>query len=88
MTKGITPWDVVVKIHNTTQQFSAKSGASEKAKKAAKALLDKELKEIFKGVSYKYTSNTFGSMRVLGSKTGQLWDNIKRLFRCNYLIIE
>ena len=80
MTKGITPWDVVVKIHNTTQQFSAKSGASDRAKKAAKALLDKELREIFKGVSYKYTSNTFGSMRVLGSKTGQLWNNIKRLF--------
>lgn len=80
MTTGITAWDVIVKIHNTTGEFIVKPTASDKAKKVAKAALDKELTEIYKGVSAKYSKNTFGSMRVLGSKTGELWNNIKKLF--------
>ena len=80
MTTGITSWDVVVKIHNTIEEVKSKHAASTKAKKAQKELMDKELTEIYKGVSGKYSKLTFGSMRVLGSKTGKIWDNIKRLF--------
>ena len=80
MTTGITSWDVVVKIHNTIEEVKSKPAASTKAKKAQKELMDKELTEIYKGVSGKYSKLTFGSMRVLGSKTGKIWDNIKRLF--------
>ena len=76
MTTGTTAWDIVVKIHNVHVDTSARN-ISDKAKKK---ILDKEFLEIFKGVSGQYTKNTFGSLRVLGSKTGRLWDNIHKLF--------
>ena len=76
MTTGITAWDVVVKIHNVYQAIQAKNIGD----KAKKQLLEKEYAEIYKSVSSKYTKNTFGSLRVLGTKTGNLWDNIYKLF--------
>ena len=76
MTTGTTAWDIVVKIHNVHVETAAKH-ISDKAKKK---ILDHEFQEIFKGVSGQYTKNTFGSLRVLGSKTGKLWDNIHKLF--------
>ena len=76
MTTGITAWDVVVKIHNVYTSIQDRNIAE----KSKKQLLEKEYAEIYKSCSFKYTKNTFGSLRVLGSKTGKLWDNIKRLF--------
>ena len=76
MTSGTTAWDIVVKIHNVYVDTQAKQISV----KMKKTILDKEYAEIYKGVSSTYSKNTFGVMRVLGGKTGKLWDNIEKLF--------
>lgn len=76
LTSGTTAWDIVVKIHNVYVDTHGRNIG----RQAKKTILDKEYAEIYKGISSTYTKATFGVMRVLGNKTGKLWDNIEKLF--------
>ena len=76
MTTAVTAWDIVVKLHYVHEDVNKKY----QNVRTRKEMLDKEYTEIYKGCSSLYTKNTFGSLRVLGSKTGKLWDNIARMF--------
>ena len=76
MTTGMTPWDIVVKVHNVYESIKKQNIGGKSQQQKQKKLYE----EIFTQISDKYTLNTFGSLRVLGQKSGKLWQNIQRLF--------
>jgi hypothetical protein len=73
---GTTPWDIVYKVHVTMEEIN-KANISAAAKKAA---ISAKCEEIQRECSAKYTAQSFGSYRVLGSKTGKLWDLLYAIF--------
>ena len=75
ISEGATAWDIIKDIHNTWVEIEAKR-VSVKQKKH-------EFAEYMKGkraANLKHAPNSFNNMRVLGTKTGRLWEVIYEIF--------
>jgi hypothetical protein len=73
---GQTPWDIVYKVHVTMTEINALNISNENKKKRITERCD----EIQREAASKYTVQSFGTYRVLGSKTGKLWDLLYKIF--------
>ena len=76
LTKGMNTWDTVVKIHREVLSVGSKNIGAPAKKKA----LQDAMCKLYVSVSHDITKNTFGSLRVLGQKTGKLWENVHAIF--------
>ena len=76
LTQGTTAWDIVSKIHDSMEICDAMRVTPEIRKKRFATMMEK----LFQANSGIYKKPSFGSLRVLGQKTGRVWENIKEIF--------
>ena len=68
-------WECVVQMHDWLEDLNKRTDLSGKEREAM-------IKVYFKdqGTQTKYAGNSVGSLRVVASKTGKLWENMFRIF--------